>query len=319
MTDISTHTPTKPSKRLQWAIIILAVIIAAALTAFFILRGSTETLKLADRIYLIHSTSPLFPHGSNSVVLQTTDGVVLIDTQLAIWTSRVQDAIVEIFGTSASFVVNTHWHSDHSGGNDQLTETAEIVAHENVLKILSRPHEGFGLTEPGSHHTYDPRDKSGLPETVYDGLLTLAPMKSAGLVEVVHFPNAHTDGDSVIFIDDEKVVAAGDIVWPGAFPFIDIHNGGNALGLLAAIDVILARTNSQSIIVGGHQNPMTHAELAIYREQIAETIEIIQTAKADGKSLELAITQGLPAVYSSLSGHVVPEASWITMVYQSLD
>jgi cyclase len=319
MTDTAAQTPPRATGKGRWAILITLFIAASLLTAYLLLRGSTETQKLTEEVYLIHSTSPLFPHGSNSIALQTADGVVLIDTQLAIWTSRVQDAVVEIFGTSASFVVNTHWHSDHSGGNDQWTETAEIVAHENVLKILSRPHEGFGLTEPGSHHTYDPRDKSGLPETVYDGLLTLAPMKSGGLVEVVHFPNAHTDGDSVIFIDDEKVVAAGDIIWPGAFPFIDLHNGGNAIGLLAAIDVILARTNPRSIIVGGHRDPMTHAELVTYRQKIGDTIEIIRMAKTAGKSLETTTNEGLPAWYASFSSHVVPEASWITMVYQSLD
>jgi cyclase len=319
MTDTGAQKSSRAIGKGRWAILIFLFVATSLLTAYLLLRGSTETQKLTERVYLIQSTSPLFPDGSNSIALQTTNGIVLVDTQLSIWTGRVQDAVITIFDAPASIVVNTHWHADHSGGNDQLTEAAEIVAHENVLRILSRPHEGFGLTEPGSHHTYEPREKSGLPETVYDGLLTLAPTKRGGLVEVVHFPNAHTDGDSVVFIDDEKVVAAGDIIWPGSFPFIDLHNGGNALGLLAAIDVILARTDPQSIIVGGHQNPVTHAELTIYQQNIAETIEIIRVAKAASKPLETIIADGLPVRYAPLSGDVVPEATWISMVYHSLE
>ncbi len=319
MTDTDTQKPPRAIGKSRWALIIFLFVAASLLTAYVLLRGSTDIRKLTEQVYLIQSTSPLFPHGSNSIAVQTNNGIVLIDTQLAIWTGRVNDAIVKTLGAPPSTVVNTHWHTDHSGGNDQLTEAADIVAHENVLALLSRPHEGFGLTEPGSHHTYDPREKDGLPETVYDGLLTLAPMRSGGLVEIVHFPHAHTDGDSVVFIDDEKVVAVGDIVWPGSFPFIDVHNGGDAIGLLAAIDVILARTNPQSIIVGGHRDPTTQAELAAYRAQIAETIEIIRTAKAAGKSLAEITNEGLPGQYASLSGDTVPEATWISMVYQSLE
>jgi len=310
---------TGKSKALKIGALTLAVLIVGAVAARQTIQGTTTSVELADGVYQINTTSLLFRDGSNSLAVKTHSGILLVDTQLSIWTPKVIDTAQDLFGLPISQVVNTHWHPDHSGGNDQLTPTAEIWAHENVRNLLSIPHEGFGLTGPGSYGNYDAVDTAGLPERTYRGSLQLPQLASGGSIEAVHYPNAHTDGDTVVYFDSGKVVAVGDIVWPGGFPFVDIHNGGNAVGILVAIDDIVERTRSESVIVAGHREPMTQTALLEYREMVSNTIDLVRQARGSGKSLDRIVADGLPAEYGPYASSVVPTGTWIKMIFHSLD
>jgi cyclase len=308
--------PKRRNKIIRRVMISLGIIGVLAIIAMILVRGTTTARLLGDGILVVHTSSIFFPEGSNSLAIRVGAGVLLVDTQLPNWTSKVVDAVTREFNRPVTMVVNTHWHTDHSGGNSQLGKSAILFAHANVKSLMERPHEAFGLTGPGSHHTYAARSNAGLPDRTYESEENLA-ILSDGAITAVHYPKAHTDGDTVVYAFGGKVVALGDIVWPGAFPFVDLHNGGSAQGILQAIDDILARTDDSSIFVAGHRQPMSHADLLAYRDMVDATINQVKRQMDEGVDLVSIQSKGLGHQYAEYGSDVVPEATWIEMIYHS--
>jgi len=283
----------------------------AAIGYVFVI-GSVYSNHVKDNVYIIHSENPLSRIGANMVAFNTGLRWVLVDTHLGPLASGALSEIKSIADQPVPIAFNSHWHPDHSGGNSTFTDEADIVAHQFVLDILSAPHAASGLTAPGSTHAYNATAKAGLPETIVtDRQLFVIDGKK---FSAVHYPSAHTGGDLVVFAKDFNVVALGDLIWPGGFPFIDVQNGGSAMGLARALDKILSESDVATVFIAGHGQPMTYAEVKSYSTMVRETISFVQNQRTTGIIVAEIQTQGLSKKWRGWSSDLVPESEWIRMV-----
>jgi cyclase len=221
----------------------------------------------------------LFGAGGNIGVSYGEDGTILIDDQFAPLTPKIQAAIAILGAQPVKFLVNTHWHFDHSGGNENLGKAgAVIMAHDNV-----RVRMAAGGTVAGNVTQTAP--KAALPVITYaDGLKLHL---NGEEVRVIHVPAAHTDGDSFIHWTKSNVIHMGDLFMLGiSFPFVDVGSGGNVRGFVAAADKALALANDQTKIIPGHGAMATKADLQNHRNMIATVIANVEAGIKAGKTLE---------------------------------
>lgn len=231
-----------------------------------------ETQKLAGSLYLL--TGP----GGNVVVLVGKDGAVLVDDELAPVTPQLKQAVAKLTPKPVRFVLNTHWHGDHTGGNPVLGgEGAVIVAHDNVRKRLSTEQfiELFKRTVP-------PTPEPGLPVITFAD--SLAVHLDGEDIDVVHVEPAHTDGDSLVWFKKANVIHMGDTYVTG-FPFVDLSSGGNIEGFIRAADRAMALGNAATRFVPGHGVVADRAQLTAFRDMLVTIRDRVHKLMAAGKSL----------------------------------
>ena len=221
----------------------------------------------------------LFGAGGNIGVSYGEDGTILIDDQFAPLTAKIQQAVSNLGATPVKFLINTHWHFDHSGGNENLGKAGAIImAHDNV-----RVRMAAGATVAGN--VTPPAAKAGLPVITYSDGLKLH--LNGEEVRVIHVPAAHTDGDSFIHWTKSNVIHMGDLFMFGiSFPFVDTGSGGDVRGFVTAADKALAIANDQTKIIPGHGVVATKADLQNHRNMVAEVIAKIEAGIAAGKTLD---------------------------------
>jgi glyoxylase-like metal-dependent hydrolase (beta-lactamase superfamily II) len=221
----------------------------------------------------------LFGAGGNIGVSYGENGTILIDDQFAPLTPKIQAAVVALGAQPVKFLVNTHWHGDHSGGNENLGKAgAVIMAHDNVrVRMASDQKTAFGDVKASP--------KAALPVVTYAEGLKLH--LNGEEVRVIHMPAAHTDGDSIIHWTKSNVIHMGDLFFFGmSFPFVDGGSGGNVRGVVAAADKALAIADDQTKIIPGHGKVATKADLKKYRDMIAEIIAKVEAGIKAGKTLD---------------------------------
>lgn len=218
--------------------------------------------------------------GGNVAVFVAEEGVLLVDDKLAPATADVKAAVGAITGKPIRFVVNTHWHRDHSGGNEALAgDGSVIVAHENVRKRMSV--DGFIAVFGRKTQASPPR---ALPVVTFTQDVTFH--LGGETISVVHVEGAHTDGDSLVRFHQANALHMGDCFLPGSFPVIDSVNGGSFPGLIAAVDKALGLADAQTRIVPGHGPVSTREELQDWRTMLATLYERVSRAVAEGKTLD---------------------------------
>jgi cyclase len=249
------------------------------------------TTKLTDTIYVLTGA------GGNVGLSIGPDAVFLVDDQYAPLTPKIVAAIGKLTDKPVKFVLNTHWHGDHTGGNENLGKAgAIIVAHENVRKRMST--EQF--TE-FSQATTPPSPAVALPIVTFtEGTVTFH--LNADDVRAIHMPNAHTDGDVVIHFVKNDVLHMGDIYWNGLYPLIDVSAGGSVDGTIAACDRALALANERTRIIPGHGPLGTVAELRTYRDMLATISGRIKKMIAAGKSREEIVASDASAEFDAQWG-----------------
>ena len=221
----------------------------------------------------------LFGAGGNIGVSYGEDGTVLVDDQFAPLTAKIQAAVAGLGATPVKFLVNTHWHFDHSGGNENLGKAGAIImAHDNV-----RVRMAAGATVAGN--VVPPAAKAALPVVTYaDGLKLHL---NGEEVRVIHVAAAHTDGDSFIHWTKSNVIHMGDLfMLQVSFPFVDVGSGGDVRGFVAAADKVLAISNDQTKIIPGHGVMATKADLQNHRNMIATVIAKVEAGIKAGQTLE---------------------------------
>ncbi len=221
----------------------------------------------------------LFGAGGNIGVSYGEDGTVLIDDQFAPLTEKIQKAVTDLGAQPVKFLINTHWHFDHSGGNENMGKAgAVIMAHDNV-----RVRMAAGATVAGN--VVPPAAKAALPVITYaDGLKLHL---NGEEVRVIHVPAAHTDGDSFIHWTKSNVIHMGDLFMFGvSFPFVDTGSGGNVRGFVTAADKALAIADDQTKIIPGHGPVATKADLQNHRNMVADTIAKVEAGIKAGKTLD---------------------------------
>ena len=267
--------------------------------------------QLSDTVYLLLPEPGL---AGNLAVSAGDDGILIVDDAMMPVVPKIKAAVAKIQEGRIDFVVNSHYHFDHAGGNAGFGADSAIVAHANVRKrLLENRHAGANFSAT-------PFPSEALPIVTFNESVTLHWNGEA--IDVIHFGNpAHTDGDAAIFFRDSNVVHAGD-QFPnlGGYPYIDRDVGGSALGLRDNMAQLLEIVDDETQIIPGHGPLATKADLQKYHDYVAETIDYIDRQKSAGKSLEDVQKDGLPEKYAPYgNGPLSPEPVWIGYVWASLD
>jgi glyoxylase-like metal-dependent hydrolase (beta-lactamase superfamily II) len=233
-----------------------------------------QTVPVADGIWM------LVGEGGNIGVSAGEDGVFLIDDQFAPLTERIKAAIAGISDRPIRFLINTHWHGDHTGGNENLgKEGVVIVAHDNVRKRMSQENfmAAFNMTVPAA-------PKAALPVITFNDTVTFH--LNGQEIRALHQEHAHTDGDSVLHFVQANVIHTGDIWFNGLYPFIDAASGGSVDGVIGAVEALLAVANPETRIIPGHGPVGDEKALEAYLTMLKDARGRVQKLIDAGRTLE---------------------------------
>jgi cyclase len=252
----------------------------------------------------------LFGQGGNIGVSHGEDGTILIDDQFAPLTPKIQAAVAALGATPVKFLINTHWHGDHSGGNENFGKAgALILAHDNVRVRMASPQTRDDKTTPAS-------PKLALPVVTYHDGLSLH--LNGDEVRTYHMHDAHTDGDSIVIWKKANVVHMGDLYFNKVtLPFVDLNSGGSIKGMLAAIEKTLTLINPQTKVIPGHGPMATHADLMGYRDMLKSIIGAVQAGIAAGKGVD-QIKAMKPTAKWDVPGGFISGDAFVEMAYKSL-
>ena len=231
-----------------------------------------RTTKLGDTTYMMEGA------GGNLGLSIGDDAVFLIDDQFAPLTEKIQAAISKLTQKPVRFVLNTHWHGDHTGGNENMGKSgAIIVAHENVRSRMGSEQfiELMKMTEKAS-------PKGALPIVTFASSVTFH--LNGDEIRVFHVPKAHTDGDAIVQFTKGDVIHMGDIYFNGMYPFIDTSSGGSIRGVIAGCDRALGIVGDSTKVIPGHGPLSNKAELKAYRDMLAAVAERIGKLVSEGRS-----------------------------------
>jgi glyoxylase-like metal-dependent hydrolase (beta-lactamase superfamily II) len=249
--------------------------------------------------------------GGNIGVSVGSDGILIVDDQFEPLADKIKAALKTLGEGKLKFVLNTHWHGDHTGGNVVFGPEAPIIAHDNVRKRLSTEQriEIFKSTVAAS-------PKEALPVITFGQSLSVH--FNGEEIKVIHFPQGHTDGDSVIFFTGSNVVHMGDDFFASRFPFVDLGSGGTVEGLTKNIGEILAKLPAGVKLIPGHGPISTADDLKLYHRMLVETTDVVRKKMAAGKTLAQIKTEGLPDEWKSWGTGFIKTDIWIETIHQSL-
>ncbi len=262
--------------------------------------------KVTDNIYMLQG------QGGNIGVFVGDDGVFMIDDQFAPLSKKIIDKIKEITDKPLSYLINTHWHGDHTGGNENMKkEGFLIVSHENVRKRMSTDQLVRGRRKKAS-------PKKALPVITFTDDMMFHINKEDVLVSDVH--NAHTDGDSHIYFTKNNVIHMGDTYFQGKFPFIDLESGGSIDGYIASLDKVLMIADDKTKIIPGHRSLSNKEELKIYKKMLVTLRDRVQKAIHSGKTLgEVTNDSSITKEYKNeYGGWFISAKEMRTTIYMSL-
>lgn len=287
------------------SIAILSVFISQTVWAAKPLPISTQKLK--GHIYFISGK------GGNLGVSIGKDGTFLIDNQFADMSEVILQELKNIGGDTPRFVVNTHWHGDHTGGNANFSKKGSIiVAHNNVRKRLTEDKfiKAFNMKAPA-------QPAEALPVVTFTQEMSL--YLNGDTVQIKHIADAHTDGDSVIIFKEANVIHTGDLFFNGFYPFIDTAHGGSLQGMAKAADALLSLTDDNTIIIPGHGPVANKQDLISYRDMLYAAYNKLSTLKKSGKSLlEVIEEKPLAEFDHQWANGLFSSDKWIGIVYFNL-
>lgn len=222
----------------------------------------------------------LYGGGGNIGVSAGRDGVFIIDDQYAPLSDKIKAALAGISDKPLRFVINTHFHGDHTGGNENMGAVgAVIIAHDNVRQRLTA-----GAFLKAFDYKMEPAVPAALPVVTFSDEMSLH--LNGEDARIIHVKNAHTDGDSIIHFKGSNIIHAGDTFFNDRLPFIDVSNGGSIDGMISAIKTVLALADDETIIIPGHGLVTDKAGAVTYLAMLEESRRIIVALKSEGKTLE---------------------------------
>lgn len=266
-----------------------------------------KVVPVVDQIYM------LVGQGGNIGLFVGEDGTFLIDDQFAPLTDKILDAIKSVGGQHPKFLINTHYHGDHTGGNENLGKGGTlIVSHDNVReRLISGAYIGaFNMK-------LSPVAKTGLPVITFAKNIKFH--LNGDTVIVKHVPHAHTDGDSVIYFQAANVIHAGDLFFNGFYPFIDVNHGGSLKGMIKGVDRVLKVADDQTKIISGHGPLGDKKQLQAYREMLAVAYERLNSLKAQGKTAQEAVAaKPLADLEATWGKGIFTGERWIELIYSGV-
>ncbi|WP_137168057.1 MBL fold metallo-hydrolase [Salinimonas lutimaris] len=238
--------------------------------------------------------------GGNIGVSAGSDGILIIDDEFEPLAEKISAALGSLGQEKPKFIINTHFHGDHTGANAWFHEHSDstILAHDNVRVRLASDSKV--------------RD-AALPVITFANGITMH--FNDETLHIFHLPNGHTDGDAVVWFEQPNVLHTGDLFFNERFPFIDLKSGGSVDGYIKSVKTLLGKVNAKTIIVPGHGPLSDKTQYEGFLAMIEETKAFVDKHKADGKSAEDIVKAGLPEKWKSWSWSFINEEKWINTLY----
>ena len=251
--------------------------------------------KAAGDVYMLKGA------GGNIGVLATEKGLLLVDDQFQPLAEKIQSAMKSIKNNKLKYIVNTHYHGDHTGSNSFFSHKAPIFAHENVRSRLSAKAE---------------HDVNSLPVVTYkDGVKIHLDNEE---IQLTHLPNGHTDGDSIVYFKQANVLHTGDLFFEIGFPYVDINGGGNVKGYLENVKYMINNMPDDVVIIPGHGKMTNKASLKEFAKMISFSIKRVEQALSAGKSEAEILTMGIGEKYKGKAWAFISEEFWLKTLIKDL-
>ena len=234
-------------------------------------KVEVKATKVAGTVYMLTGV------GGNIGASVGDDGIVVIDDQFAALAPKIVQALNAITDKPIKFIINTHYHGDHTGGNEIFARSGTIIAHDNVRKRLAAGSSARGRATPAA-------PRIALPVVTFNDTATIH--VNGEDIRAVHFPHGHTDGDAVIYFSQSNVVHMGDDFFNGHFPFIDTENGGSAKGMIANVDKVLSTLPDDVKVIPGHGELSDKAGLRRFVDMLRGTSGAVEKAMKAGRTLD---------------------------------
>lgn len=295
-----------PSRSLV-ALLALAGCTGGALAQEDYSKVQIKTEKLSNSTYMLQGA------GGNIGLSVGEDAVFVVDDQFAPLTPKLKAAIAALSKKPVKFVVNTHWHFDHTGGNENFGKGgAVIVAHENVRKRMSSDQVIAFMNMP-----IKAAPAVALPVITFGKDISFH--LNGEELYVFHVPNGHTDGDAIVHFKTSNVVHMGDTYFNKIYPFIDTSSGGSPEGIVAAVDRVLKSTNDTTRFIPGHGALGNRADLTAYRTMLDTVSGRVTALAREGKNLEQVVAAKPTAEFDDVWGKgFLPPAKFVEMLYKGV-
>jgi cyclase len=266
-----------------------------------------KVTQVSGSVYMLEGA------GGNIAASVGDDGIAIVDDQFAPLADKIRAALKGITDKPLRFVINTHYHFDHTGGNVHLHD-ATIIAHENVRKRLGQSNV---LGNGGSMKMDQPANpREALPVITFQHDVTLH--VNGEDIRALHAPSGHTDGDSIVFFPKSNVVHFGDDFVRYGFPFIDINGGGSSKGMIAGLESAIAQLPADVKVIPGHGAIATLADVRGYVQLLKDTRAVVEKAVKAGKTLEQMKAEKVLAQWQKFSGPFVTTDLFIETLYNEL-
>jgi glyoxylase-like metal-dependent hydrolase (beta-lactamase superfamily II) len=272
---------------MRWGIGILFVSAAALAQGPDLSKVEIKATHVAGSVYMLEGS------GGNIAASVGEDGIVLVDAEFAPLVPKIKAALAKISQKPVRFLINTHWHFDHVGGNAGLAaDTATILAHENVRKRMQA-----GADMPAIGMKIDPAEPRALPILTFQEGVSL--WLNGEPVKALHVRPGHTDGDTVVFFTKSNVVHLGDDFVTYGFPFVDLNSGGSVRGMVAALDELIPQIPADAKIIPGHGPVSTLADVKKFRGTLDEIVALVAKNLKSGKTVEQMQKENVLAPYAA--------------------
>jgi cyclase len=267
-----------------------------------------KVTKVAGTVYMLQGA------GGNIGASVGDDGIVVVDDQYAPLAEKIQAALKGITDKPVRFIINTHYHPDHTGGNEYFQKQAPIIAQDNVRKRLE---EGGPAGNGGAvHFDSKPAPKGALPIITFDHDVTVH--LNGEDIRALYFPAGHTDGDSIIFFPKSNVVHMGDDFVTYGFPFIDVEAGGSINGMIDGVEKVIAQVPPDVKIIPGHGGISSVDDMKNYVVMLRGTRDAVAVALKRGQTLDQMKQAKLLGPWKKFSGDFVNEDTFLETLYNSL-
>ena len=275
--------------------ILLSAVVSVSTSAQEMAEAEITVQAAAGNVYMLQGP------GGNIGILATDKGLLLVDDKFAPLAEKIEAAMKGIEDKELKYVINTHFHGDHTGSNKFFSHKAPIFAHENVRNRLSNKTD---------------HQAESLPVVTYkDGITIYLDNEE---VQLTHLPKGHTDGDTYVYFKKANVLHTGDLFFEVGFPYVDLKSGGSVKGYLAGVKHMLKNTPDDVVIIPGHGNLTDKKSLLAFAKMMEFSIHKVSTALAAGKSEQQILTDGIGEKYKHLSWAFITEEKWLKTLVADL-
>jgi len=287
-----------------------AICVAIALTALPAVAQQQDFSKVEIKISKVSGTVYMLQgSGGNIGVSIGDDGIVVVDDEFAPLVPKIRAALATISSKPIKFILNTHYHGDHTGGNAELSKDGPIIAHENVRKRLQSGTTTLGRSTP-------PAPKEALPVITFNDRATVH--VNGEDIRAIHMPHGHTDGDAVIWFTQSNVVHMGDDFFNGTFPFVDIDNGGSVRGMAANVDTVVTQIRDDTKVIAGHGPLGDRASLRAFGEMLRGSLAAVDAAMKSGKTIDQIKQEKVLGPWEKWAAGFINLDRWTETLYREL-